>query len=357
VSRHRFADFEIRLNPTATIHAGLPATVTPPGVGGDLLTLLREYGGQKASMTVQACTYLAARRPGEPLGFDEILQDLAYKRPAGRVNGRDHRREAKLSAYGRILLGQSAVAVGELRRTIHGRAAGFQAWSLYAVDNVTFSVDGVPETITLAPAGLSRLIAEDPAYLEYLGTVRDVLALPDTTAGRWAAAILYAVRLHWRLNLRFARLHANSGGERLALGFPAIERRQLFDVMWPDPPTPDDLLDSHDPRRAIASFEEAMRLLKGRGVHGSGGRLACHVSYWLGLPTPRATNGREPWELATPGAKPRVAAWRGPWLTQRLDVRPGGADLAELLELRDRVRAAQRGLTRGRPHRLRVAGR
>jgi len=346
VSRHTFADFTVRLatQPSAgTMANWFPGS--PAAVNDDMLETLRRYGGQRACLTAQACTQLAARRPGVAIGFDQILQELAYKRPAGRVDGRAHRQAAKREAYAHIVLGQWAAAVGTIKRTVDGRSAGYEAWSLYAVDHVTFEADGTPAAITFLPVGLSRLIAENPAFLEYLGNVRDVLALPNTTPGRWAAAILYALRLHWRLNVRSAKLHANTGGERQALVFTPIARRRLFGVMNPDPPTPGDLLGGSDARRAIGYFEEAMRILQGRRDRSDDPTV--HVSYWRGLPTPKMRGCLEPWELAAPGSKPRVAKWSDVWLDQRLDVRPGGADLAELLQLRERVNAARRGLHRG----------
>ena len=345
-SRHTFADFTVRLatQPSVgTVSNWFPGS--PVKVDDDMLETLRRYGGQRACLTAQACTQLAARRPGVAIGFDQILQELAYKRPAGRVDSRAHRQAAKHEAYAHIVLGQWAAAVGTIKRTVDGRSAGYEAWSLYAVDHVTFEADGTPAAITFLPVGLSRLIAENPAFLEYLGNVRDVLALPNTTPGRWAAAILYALRLHWRLNVRRAKLHANTGGQRQALEFAPIARRRLFGVMNPDPPTPEDLLAGPDARRAIRYFEEAMGILQGR--RDRSGDPTVHVSYWHGLPTSKMRRGLEPWELAAPGSKPRLAQWRDAWLDQRLDVRPGGADLAELLQLRERVNAARRGLHRG----------
>jgi hypothetical protein len=352
-SRVGFADFRVQLSSHAT-HV-VQADRLAGGdarLHDDLAEILARYGGQKASLTAQACTQLAARRPGESIGFDEILHELAYKRPPGRVDGREHRRAAKRDAYARIVLGHWATAVGDVKRTVDGRTGGFEAWTLYAIDHVSFEADGTPAAITLLPAGLSRLIAENPAFLEYLGNVRDVLALPDTIAGRWAASVLYALRLHWRLNVRSAALRTNTGGERQVLEFPSIARRQLLELMQPDPPTPADVLAGRDPRRAITCFEDAMRILRGRRRGGEA--TSVHVSYWRGLPTPRRHDGLEPWDLTAPGSKPRVSHWREPWLNQRLDVRPGGDDLAELLELRERSRAAQRGLRKGQ--RQRVAG-
>jgi hypothetical protein len=352
VSRHTFANFRIRL---AEETGGVGLTNWFPtaddGRTSDATALVARYGGQKACLTAQVCTQLAARRPGETIGFDEILHEFGHKRPPGRVDPEAYVRTAKQQALGRILLGTRAAAVGELRGVRTDELRGHEAWALYAVDHVSFDADGTPATITFAAAGLSRLIARDPASLQYLGNVRDLLALPDTTPGRWAMSILFALRLHWRLNVRRAVQHLNTGGERAALEFAPISRRKLFAIMRPDPPAPEDLLDGHDPRRALCYFDEAMHLLTGRrDPRGRTARRA-HVSYWRELPTRYACDGREPWELAAPGAKPRVAEWRDAWLEQRLDIRPGGDDLADLIDLHTRAKAAQRGLQRGRaPH-------
>ena len=349
VSRHSFAHFRIRL---ADESSGVGLTNWfpngPDEHASDATALVARYGGQKACLTAQACTQLAARRPGEAIDFDEILYELGHKRPPGRVDPEAYARTAKQQVFGRILLGTRAAALGEIRGVSDDELVGHEAWSLYAVDHVSFDADGTPTTITFAPAGLSRLIARDPASLQYLGNVRDLLALPDTTPGRWAMSILFALRLHWRLNVRRATQHLNTGGERAALEFSPISRRQLFAIMRPDPPTPEDMLDGHDPRRGLVYFDEAMHLLAGRRGSRSHNEGRAHVSYWRELPTRHACDGREPWELAAPGAKPRVAEWRDAWLEQRLDIRPGGDDLADLIDLHSRAKAAQRGLQRGK---------
>ena len=352
VSRHTFASFRIRLTEDGS-SVGL-TNWFPGGREGRVnpaTALVARYGGQKACLTAQVCTQLAARRSGEAIDFDEILLEVGLKRPPGRVDPEAYMRSAKLLIFGRILLGTRAVALGELRGVSDDELLGHEAWALYAVDHVSFDADGTPSSITFAPAGLSRLIARDPASLQYLGNVRDLLALPDTTPGRWAMSILFALRLHWRLNVRRAVQHINTGGERAALEFTPISRRKLFAIMRPDPPTPDDMLDGHDPRRALVYFEEGMHLLAGRrGSRSRKGRQV-HVSYWRELPTRYACHGREPWELSAPGAKPRVAEWRDAWLEQRLDIRPGGNDLGDLIDLHVRAKAAQRGLQRGRERR------
>jgi hypothetical protein len=348
VSRHSFASFRIRLSDEC---GGIGLTNWFPGgdgSAGDATALVARYGGQKVCLTAQACTQLAARRPGEAIEFDEILHEFGHKRPPGRVDPEAYLRSAKQQALGRILLGTRATAVGELRGVRHDELAGHEAWALYAIDHVSFDADGTPASITFASAGLSRLIARDPASLQYLGNVRDLLALPDTTPGRWAMSILFALRLHWRLNVRRAVQHLNTGGERAALEFSPIPRRKLFAIMRPDPPSPEDMLDGHDPRRALGYFDEAMRLLGGHGASLARNGRGTHVSYWRELPTKHAGDGRELWELAAPGAKPRVAEWRDAWLEQRLDIRPGGNDLADLIDLHTRAKAAQRGLQRGR---------
>jgi hypothetical protein len=348
VSRHAFANFRIRLSDEG---GGVGLTNWFPGgdgSAGDATALVARYGGQKVCLTAQACTQLAARRPGETIEFDELLHEFGHKRPPGRVDPEAYLRNAKRQALGRILLGTRATAIGELRGVRNHELAGHEAWALYAIDHVSFDADGTPATITFAPAGLSRLIARDPASLQYLGNVRDLFALPDTTPGRWAMSILFALRLHWRLNVRRAVQHLNTGGERAALEFAPISRRKLFAIMRPDPPSPEDMLDGHDPRRALGYFDEAMRLLGGHSASRVRNGRGAHVSYWRELPTKYACEGCEPWELSAPGAKPRVANWRDAWLDQRLDIRPGGNDLADLIDLHARAKAAQRGLQRGR---------
>jgi hypothetical protein len=340
VSRHTFAHFRIRLADESSA-VGL-TNWFPAGSDGhasDATALVARFGGQKACLTAQACTQLAARRPGETIEFDEILHEFGHKRPPGRVDPESYVRTAKQQALGRILLGTRATAVGELRGVRSDESGGHEAWALYAVDHVSFDADGTPATITFAASGLSRLIARDPASLQYLGNVRDLLALPDTTPGRWAMSILFALRLHWRLNVRRATQHLNTGGERAALEFAPISRRKLFAIMRPDPPTPEDMLDGHDPRRALFYFDEAMQFLGGRRDSRSRSGRRPHVSYWRELPTKYARGGREPWELTAPGAKPRVAEWRDAWLEQRLDIRPGGNDLADLIDLHSRAKA------------------
>jgi hypothetical protein len=249
-----------------------------------------------------------------------------------------------------MVLGTWAAAVGQVF-SHGGDALGTEVWSLYGVDHVRFDLENTPGAFALSLSGLSRALKDNPNGFEYLGLVRDLLALPDTTSGEWARALLRSLRQHWRLKVTTHECRQETKGGREVLAFPPIPRRLLFHYTQPEP-TPAAVLDGKNPARAIDYFDAAMDLLQGKSS-GRYGKPAKHVSYYHGEPTHyRDQAGREPWPgTNTDGTKRRARRgvnWRKAWLEQSLDIRPGGADLAELLEIRAAAKRGQAGLKRGK---------
>jgi hypothetical protein len=353
VSRHSFSDVQIRL--AATQSPAALATRFPEGdamSADELRDMVRNYGGEKGALKVQAGTVLAGLYDGEGLSFDDpaIQRTLGYKRPGGRVNAANHLKAWKRETYGSLVLGTWAAAFGQVF-SHGGEAVGTQIWSCYGIDHVLFDLEGTPEGITLTASGLSRVLKDNPDAFEYLGLVRDLLALPDTTPGEWARAILRTLRQHWNLKVTKKECRHETKDGRDVLVFPPIPRKLLFHYTQPEP-APEAVLASKNAERAVAYFDVAMDLLQGKGGERYG-KQAKHVNSWAGEPTRyRDKAGREPWPDTNPDGTRRRARrgvdWRKAWWEQPLDIRPGGADLAELLERLARSQRARTGLKRGK---------
>jgi len=312
VSTKSFGAVEIRL--AATPSPAVLAALTSWLPGGEttsvaeLQAMVREFGGQRGALIAQAFTLITAAHPYEELRFEDLrTQLLGQKRPPGRADPAEWRRHVDRRLFGSIVLGHLATAVGPVFS--HGGEPGAtEAWALYGIDHVRFDSSGTPVTITPGPLGLSRLLQDRPDAFEFLGYVRDLLALPDTTPGNWARAILCSLRQHWRLKVNTASCRKKD----LVLMFKPIPRALLFGVQ-PDQPTPEQVLASNNPARAVEYCDAALDLLMGTG-NGPGG-LARHVSYWHSEPTRYCDReGNEPWACCNSDGTRRRArrgvAWR-----------------------------------------------
>jgi hypothetical protein len=361
LSVYKWGDLQVRIAPSAsTLALWWPETAAHTLTKEQIHGMVNRYAGLRGVNYANVGAHLAAERPYKPWTFDELLPITGYKRPGGRLSraqADEHRNAAKRELFAALVLCSDA--------TVHGRDVlpGLDVVGMYAIHGHTFEPGSdVPATIALAPLGISVAWQNNGARRR-LGLVRDHLALPDTTPGRWADALLAAIKTHWRVKVNKPECHHEVKDGRDVLVYPTITRRLLFELVQSDPPTPLDVLAGHNAARVPAYFDAAVDLLQGKGGKRYG-KLPKHVSYWHGVPTRhRDKDGREPWPGVNEDGttrRPRdvsarcrvgdtdVRGWRAAWLEQAQDVRPGGADLAELLELRALRAAGQAGLKRGK---------
>jgi hypothetical protein len=244
--------------------------------------------------------------------------------------------------YSRQRLGERAEQVG--RMFSHGEYSGTNEAKLYTIGRLQRGAEGLPLRIRFDPVGISADILQSPRRSESLGCIQDILALPETTPGRWATALIVMLAGYWRTHVNDAGkcwAVARPDGAPGGLSFGTVTRAFVFDCVLPDPPaTPEQVLaDANHRGRAPGYFAAALDLLTAAKL----------IDCCIATPTRYAKkHGREPWpHTAADGARRRAARgfdWPGSWRKQVLELRPGGPLLAELLALRAHK---TRGLKRG----------
>ena len=335
-----------------------------PADARELADTLKSDGRLRGALIALAAVHFTIRHPWEWVEWDDRFRTtFGYKRPGGgaeRARTREgergdvlerSRREFDRLLYSRLRLGERAEAIGVLyshdsegRRTTTDNSGSVES-KLYTVGRVRRDGRGLPVAIRFDPAGVSADLLAAPARSESLGYVQDVLSLPDTAPGRWAAAAIVFLATEWRtkVNTPECRPVKRADGGR-GLAFRTMTRAYLYAAQPPDPPqTPLELL--HSKKHAARATEydaAAWELLREAGL----------IESCTAEPTRYAAKlGREPWPHVVGDVRynaVRGVDWRREYTQQRLDPRPGGRLLAELLGQRERK---QEGLKRGRLNR------
>lgn len=331
--------------------AGLAAAF--PGIDAadadELAGILKRDGRLKGSVVAAAAVQFTVAHPYEFIAWeDRFRATFGWKRPGGRSGEREDvltksRQDFDRLLYSRLNLGQAAEQVGQLFS--HGDHEVGVA-RLYTIGRKVLRPDGLPRLIRFDPAGISADILKNPERSEVIGSLNDILALPDTTPGRWATAMIVFLLDFWSQRATKAECHTvkrDDGSDGLTFDEP-VTRAFMFKCLPPDPPsTPSKLLSQvKHAARAPAYFDEAVALLIDAKLVG-----ACTITptrYYL-------KHGREPWPGTNPDgttrrpARGRGVDWRKEWWQQPLRFEPAGLALAQLLERRRKKTA---GLNRGR---------
>ena len=331
--------------------AGL--TIAFPGIDADdadeLAKVLKRDGRLKGSIIAEAAVQFTVVHPYELIEWDDRFRaTFGFKRPGGRGGDREEvlaeaRRDFDRALYSRLDLGQHAEHVGPVFS--HGETGVAR---LYTIGYKVLRADGLPRLIRFDPAGVSADILQNPRRGETLGYLSDILALPDTTPGRWATAMIVMLSEYWGQEVLKPECRpVTRANGRNGLAFPAVTRATMFKFLPPDPPsTPAQVLgDINHASRGPSYFDAAVALLIDAEL----------IDECIATPTSDCEKyGREPWPY-TPtkaerkaGIEPRRAQrgvdWRQVWWRQLLDFRPGGKLLADLLKRRrSKVRSLEGG--------------
>jgi hypothetical protein len=311
---------------------GLPATL-------DSLLKSLSAGGVPATLAFHAIVALVAQRDGRVYTtLDELIRLVGWGDAARRAGKRATlRRDMWL-----LLLLCSELEVigarrGQYRDPLTRKIIDTQSEDPLIV--VTgkdaapqMSLDGVsePPIAVELTAGkwLDRYLGNRRMLTDY-GNVLKLAELPGKQpSGAWAQAVGLALHQLWREESSKAEIKRLGGGERQSVQYRPFTRREIFDLYMPSP-SPEDILDSDNPQRAIDYWKEAIKKLKQKGIIGY-----CETK-------------------ATAPVKPKRGAgagdWREAWLNEPLDIRPTGPGLkasAEILTAAKKARQARRKPTR-----------
>lgn len=166
--------------------------------------------------------------------------------------------------------------------------------AIVGIDRASELARRTPLQVSLTAGRFPDRYRGNHRVLTYFGNVRELAVIPaGKPSGAWAQAIGLALGQHWRDHA------ANSGSDGAA---PAISRRALLDTIRAQPSVQEVLTGQH-PKRAVTYYNQAIELLKQRGVIGD----------YVEPPSPRGRQG-----------------WAEAWLDQLVEVRPGAAGLAAM---------------------------
>jgi hypothetical protein len=336
----------------ATKPSAAAVAATYPGMteaeAHELAGALKKDGHLKGSLIALAAVQFTVLHPSELIEWDDRFRlTFGWKRPGSRP-GQDRdtvlaesRRAFDRLLYSRLQMGANGEQVG--RAFSHGEEAIGER-ELYRLGYRQRDAEGLPLRVRFDPVGVSLDMLRSPGRSESLGYLNAILALPETTPGRWATALIAFLSENWRRRVNKAGecwKVTREDGTGPGLSFGTVTRAYVFECVPPDPPqTPDELLgNTKNAGRAPAYFAAAVELLIDAKL----------IDACIAKPTRYAEkHGREPWPgTNADGTKRRAARdvdWRKSWRTQSLEIRPGGVLLGELLE---QVQKRTRGLNHG----------
>jgi len=289
------------------------------------------------------CRLLAPPAPLEPnqyaggwIDLDDVAEKIGWYPAKFSLAEREALR-ARIWNY--IVYGDRAVVLGDRTRTYHDRATGqvldtsiqSSIWRIHGVEApLQRALFGeVPRRVELViskqwePLLARADLVQYYPLAELLGSIP-----PNQVAGDWARCMGLALANLWRRKPR----------EVLA-GALRPTRFEILTRYTPKTRTPEEVLKSDKPRRAVEYWRDALDILVERGFLEAKGEPARSVQQML---------------AAHPSYK-----WAQPWLQETVDLRPGPAmqeamrARAEALPHLERPKALPSPKKRGRPRKAR----
>ena len=244
------------------------------------------------------------------IDLDDVAAKIGYN--LDRCTA-EEREQLRAQIWQFILFGARALVIGQ-RKQYRDRTTGKEIET--RVESPVWRVLDKERPVQTAmfgetPRRVQLLISKEweplltaPALAQYLPFAEIVGELPaNQTAGAWARVLGMALASFWR------RLPHEATGAA-----PAIQptRRELLTRYTPKKNPPLDLLASSNPQRAVKYWRDALAMLVQSGFLSGDGEPARGVADML------KPFGRKGWQEA--------------WLDERVDLRPGAAEMDALRE-------------------------
>ncbi len=195
---------------------------------------------------------------------------------------------------------------------------------MFAEPGGVFTDGEPPVMVTLTAGPFVDRFRGNRKVLQDIGNVLKLTELPTgQPSGAWALSIGLALNQLWREQASRAKVARAGDNNRQTVSFDRpFTRYQLLD-MFRSEPWVEDILNSSNPKRAQKYWKEAIRLLTNHGL----------VGHYLELD--KFPNNR--------------SGWKEFWLhRQRLDIRPKGQSLSDVVELSRSGSAFKRATKRKR---------
>ena len=208
--------------------------------------------------------------------IDELIRELGWY-----VRNKTDRAEKRRIVYRWLLLLQSF--------TVHGRRVGKYHDKLtnevidlsvsseiiritevyHAEQQLELDRSEPPIRLTLSASPWLERLADDPKVLQNFGRVQKLAGLPTGKAsGAWALSIGLGLNQLWRERAARAEVCTVGEANKLTVNFGRpFTRLELLDLFQPSP-SPEEILTSANPKRAVKYWDDAIKHLKDHGVIG-----------------------------------------------------------------------------------------
>lgn len=224
--------------------------------------------------------------------FTLINQTKFFYRGEPRWVGKGEKKRKQVDAYE-----SPAFVYGGRKATMQSRLPGLGAADNWEIHRFKYH---------LLPSQYIQSMQRDSSLSSWLGDLKAIARIPSGKArGNWAKAIATYLIPHARRNAKHDRNKI------------PIKRKTLFESVVMDP-TPEKVLESDKPARAIQYFTEAMKELKSIGI----------ISEWSD-PTP---------------AKNPPRGWLDGWMDQTIEIAMGKTYKEQMALIADKRRGSQKRL-------------
>jgi hypothetical protein len=183
---------------------------------------------------------------------------------------------------------------------------------------LAFTDGVVPTEVTWVAGEWLEQFRGNRSVLSSFGDIRKLAAIPaGKVGGAWAQAVGLALNQVWREQSSYAEVNLTGDHKRATVKFEGLTARRLLTMFEPDPPLEKFIVHDH-PQLVRKHFEEALKILKNRGLVG-------HFD-------------------APPSSESRLG-WIDRYLDHPRDIRPSRESMADAVVIKNKAKAARKRLT------------
>ena len=282
----------------------------------DLFNELHQLGPDSALLLLFAITWVQIQGHITTT-LDELIRCIGWT-----PRSTHERLEQRRTVWRWLLFFDSALVIGK-RTESYKDPATKKLLDLSSTDALivitgkrAVAANGVPYEVSFTAGPWLNRFSGNARILPSFGNLRNIAAIhPKQPSGSWGRTIGLSLNQLWREQALTAtpdivkRDRIQSDASQRSLRFRPFMRKTLLCEVFPASPAVEELLETEHPKRAMAYWNQAVAILRRRGVIG--------VYRELG----QVGMGR--------------TGWQADWLTQKLDIRPTPTAMEDLLRIRD----------------------
>lgn len=294
-----------------------------------------------AIITFFICLASAIENPDLDTSIDEIIAAIGRDKDARRTSAT--RTEWRGKVWRWLLIFDSLLVIGARNRgtwrepkNADQKRPPMEAQRLYTKDALlkiigqsgteqgTLDNSAVPKEVSLVLGPWAREFRGNREILSEFGTLRAIATIPrGKPSGAWAACAGLMLQQRWREKASYAPVvRTGEAKDQITQQFRPVTRKELLLETWRSGNSLQKILESPNPQRAKAYWDQAVGILKEHGI----------IGYYKELKPLR-----------------KGYDWQDEWLKQPLDIRPAGDTRNDAVEIHASAQAAKK---RGRKKKM-----